>query len=211
MTTPAKCTTVLTKAPMRTNYVLIDFENVQPESLVGLQQDHFKVLVFVGANQTKVPFDVAQAMQTMGGKAEYIKISGNGPNALDFHIAFTIGQLAAVDPTAFFHIISKDPGFDPLIAHLKAKKIFAARETSIGEIPRIKTAVTKTPDERLQTVLEKLRLPKATKPRTLKTLASHINAQFQKQLSEAEVKSVIEALSQTGHISVSDTKITYNF
>ena len=40
---------------MRTNYVLIDFENVQPESLVGLQQDHFKVLVFVGANQTKVP------------------------------------------------------------------------------------------------------------------------------------------------------------
>jgi len=28
---------------MRTNYVLIDFENVQPESLVGLQQDHFNL------------------------------------------------------------------------------------------------------------------------------------------------------------------------
>jgi len=41
---------------MRINYVLIDFENVQPESLAVLQQDHFKVMVFVGANQTKVPF-----------------------------------------------------------------------------------------------------------------------------------------------------------
>jgi len=195
---------------MRINYVLIDFENVQPESLAGLQQDHFKVLVFVGANQTKIPFKVAQAMQAMGAKAEYVKIAGNGSNALDFHIAFYIGQLAAADPTAFFHIISKDTGFDPLIAHLKAKKILAARETSIRDIPLIKTAVTKTPAERLQIVLEKLRMPKATKPRTLKTLASHIKSQFQKQLSDADVSDLIDAMSKSGHITVTDTKIAYN-
>ena len=195
---------------MRIHYVLIDFENVQPESLAGLQQDHFKVLVFVGANQTKIPFKVAQAMQTMGAKAEYVKIAGNGSNALDFHIAFYIGQLAAADPTAFFHIISKDTGFDPLIAHLKAKKILAARETSIRDIPLIKTAVTKTPADRLQIVLEKLRMPKATKPRTLKTLASHIKSQFQKQLSDADVSDLIDAMSKSGHITVTDTKIAYN-
>ena len=195
---------------MRINYVLIDFENVQPESLAGIQQDHFKVLVFVGANQTKIPFKVAQAMQAMGAKAEYVKIAGNGSNALDFHIAFYIGQLAAADPTAFFHIISKDTGFDPLIAHLKAKKILAARETSIRDIPLIKTAVTKTPADRLQIVLEKLRMPKATKPRTLKTLASHIKSQFQKQLSDADVSDLIDAMSKSGHITVTDTKIAYN-
>lgn len=195
---------------MRIHYVLIDFENVQPESLAGIQQDHFKVLVFVGANQTKIPFKVAQAMQAMGAKAEYVKIAGNGSNALDFHIAFYIGQLAAADPTAFFHIISKDTGFDPLIAHLKAKKILAARETSIRDIPLIKTAVTKTPAERLQIVLEKLRMPKATKPRTLKTLASHIKSQFQKQLSDADVSDLIDAMSKSGHITVTDTKIAYN-
>lgn len=195
---------------MRTNYVLIDFENVQPESLAGLQQDHFKVLVFVGINQTKIPFEVAQAMQTMGAKAEYIKITGNGSNALDFHIAFYIGQFAAADPTAFFHIISKDTGFDPLIAHLKAKKIFAARETSICDIPLVKNTVIKTPEERLQIVLEKLRLPKATKPRTVKTLASHIKSQFQQQLSDAEVSDLIDAMCKSDHITVADNKITYN-
>jgi hypothetical protein len=52
-------------------------------------------------------------MQALGAKAQYVKISGNGSNALDFHIAFYIGHLGAVDPTAYFHIISKDAGFDP--------------------------------------------------------------------------------------------------
>ena len=194
---------------MRINYVLIDFENVQPESLSGLQQDHFKVMVFVGANQTKVPFEVAQAMQTMGSKAEYVKITGNGSNALDFHIAFYIGQLAAADPTAFFHIISKDTGFDPLIAHLKTKKIFAARETSISDIPLIKTTTTKTPEDRLQVIVDKLRLSKATKPGTVKTLSSHINSLFQKQLSEAEIAAIVSALSAAGYIAIANNKITY--
>jgi hypothetical protein len=201
---------------MRINYVLIDFENVQPESLSILQQDHFKVMVFVGVNQTKVPFEVAQAMQAMGSKAEYVRIAGNGPNALDFHIAFYIGQLAAADPTAFFHIISKDTGFDPLIAHLKAKKIFAAREISISDIPLLKaptTLVAAPPTStaaRVQTILDYLRKPKATRPRTLKTMSSHINAMFQKQLSAPEVSALIAALTKAGQLVVTQDKITYN-
>ena len=201
---------------MRTNYVLIDFENVQPESLAGLQQDHFKVLVFVGANQTKVPFEVAHAMQVMGGKAEYIKIAGNGSNALDFHIAFYIGQIAASDPTAFFHIISKDTGFDPLIAHLKARKILAARESCISDIPLLKAPVVAVAPavthsiSRVQTILDYLKKPKATRPRTLKTMTSHIKSMFQKQLTDAEVAELITAMSKAGHIAVTDTKITYN-
>lgn len=194
---------------MRINYVLIDFENVQPESLAVFQQDHFKVMVFVGANQTKVPFEVAQAMQAMGSKAEYIKITGNGSNALDFHIAFYIGQLASADPTAFFHIISKDAGFDPLIAHLKTKNILAAREVSVTDIPLIKASTTKTPEDRLQIIVGKLRLAKATKPATVKTLSSHINNHFQKQLSEAEVSAFVSAMVAAGYIAIANNKITY--
>ena len=128
---------------MRTNYVLIDYENVQPEGLSILDIEHFKVIVFVGASQTKLSFETASALQRMGSKAEYIKIAGSGSNALDFHIAFYIGQLATQDPTAYFHIISKDTGFDPLIQHLKTKKIFAARSRDVSEIPLVKVANTK--------------------------------------------------------------------
>ena len=108
---------------MSTNYVLIDFENVQPRNLEILENHPFKIFVFVGANQTKVPFDLATVMQNFGDNAQYIKISGNGQNALDFHIAFYIGQLSLQDPAGLFHIISKDKGFDPLIKHLRTKKI----------------------------------------------------------------------------------------
>ena len=98
---------------MRKNVVLIDYESVQPESIDVLLQDHFSVMLFLGSNLTKIPFELAVAMQRMGSRAEYIKISGNGPNALDFHIAFYIGQMSGLDPAAYFHIISKDKGFDP--------------------------------------------------------------------------------------------------
>ena len=93
---------------MRTNYVLIDFESVQTTSLELLTHDHFKVIVFVGVKQDKLPFEVAESLQQLGSRAEYIKISGRGPNALDFHIAFYIGRLVAEEPSAYFHVISKD-------------------------------------------------------------------------------------------------------
>lgn len=194
---------------MRTNFVLIDFESVRPETLDALAQEHFKVIVFVGANQAKVPFEVASALQRMGNKAEYVKISGNGPNALDFHIAYYIGQLAAGEPTAYFHIISKDTGFDPLIQHLKTKKIFAARSKDVSEIPLVKAANTKTPEERLQILLATFRQPQVTRPRTVKTLSSSIASHFQQQLSEEEVAGLIACMAEGGFITIEEGKVTY--
>lgn len=127
---------------MKNNYVLIDYENVQPKNLEILKGHEVSVKVFVGEKLAKVPFDLASAMQALGDRGEYIKISGNGPNALDFHIAFYIGQIAAEDPDAYFHIISKDKGFDPLISHMKTNHILGMRERDIADIPFIKIKAT---------------------------------------------------------------------
>lgn len=78
-------------ANLNTNIILIDFESVQPESLEALGHHQFKVMIFIGASQTKVPFEIATALQQMGSKAEYIKISGNGKNALDTY-DFNVSQ-----------------------------------------------------------------------------------------------------------------------
>lgn len=195
---------------MKTNYVLIDYENVQPEAMAVLNQDHFKVLVFVGASQVKVTFEVASALQQMGTRAEYIKITGNGSNALDFHIAFYIGVLAGIEPSAYFHIVSKDTGFDPLIQHLKAKKILASRSKDVTEIPIVKAACSKSPAERLEVVIADLQRRGASKPRTLKTLASTINSIFQKVLSEHEVEALLAALQKHGVLTVTENKVAYS-
>jgi hypothetical protein len=194
---------------MRTNYVLIDYENVQPASLEALDAEHFKVMVFVGASQTKLSFDTADALQRMGAKASYIKISGNGPNALDFHIAYYIGQLAAQEPTAYFHVISKDAGFDPLIQHLKVRKIAVCRSREIGEIPLLKVANSKSESEKVDAIVANLQPRGPSKPRTLKTLSSTINSLFQKSLSEEELSALLEQMQTQGLIAVSDSKVTY--
>ena len=195
---------------LKTNYVLIDYENVQPEAMAVLNQDHFKVLVFVGASQAKVTFEVASALQQMGTRAEYIKITGNGSNALDFHIAFYIGVLAGIEPSAYFHIVSKDTGFDPLIQHLKTKKILASRSKDVTEIPIVKAACSKSPAERLEVVIADLQRRGASRPRTLKTLGSTINSIFQKALSEQEVEALLAALQKQGALTVTENKVAYS-
>ncbi len=194
---------------MRTNFVLIDYENVQPESLSGLNAEHFQVLLFVGSNQTKLPFEVAAAMQQLGSRAQYIKISGNGSNALDFHIAFYIGELASKDPSAYFHIISKDTGFDPLIQHLKSRKISALRSKSLEDIPLLKAANTKSIPEKVAVVVTNLRQRGASKPRAISTLSSTVASLFQKQLTEAELGELLAALQSQGIVSVSGNKVSY--
>jgi len=126
---------------MTANYVLIDYENVQPDLLPLLDHQQMRVIVFVGAGQKSVPVEFAAAMQRLGSRATYIKLSGNGANALDFHIAYYLGVLAVRDPEAHLHIISKDAGYDPLIQHLRAKNIKAHRFENVGDIPIIKKAL----------------------------------------------------------------------
>ena len=195
---------------MRTNYVLIDYENVQPSALSVLEKEHFKVVVFVGANQAKVAFDVAAQLQRLGPSASYVKISGNGPNALDFHIAYYIGHLAAAEPDAYFHIISKDTGFDPLISHLKSKKIFACRSKDIGDMPIVKAANSKTQPEKLAVIVANLKQRGASKPRTVKTLSSTISSLFQKALAQDELAAILKHMEQQGFITVTATKVGYS-
>ena len=194
---------------MKKDYVLIDYENVQPTAIEALEHEHFHVIVFMGASQAKVTYEVASVLQRMGERATYIKISGNGSNALDFHIAYYIGLLATKEPDACFYIVSKDTGFDPLLQHLKSKKIIASRVKSVTDLPLVKVAASKSKPDRVSVVIANLTQRGESNPRTLKTLASTINALFQKSLSKAEVEDIISALTQKGVVAINQSKVSY--
>ena len=213
---------------MKMNYVLVDYENVQVKSIAFLKGENFQVRVFLGPNNTKLPVELVLAMQELGERAEYIVLETSGRNALDFHIAYYLGALASVEPSGFFHIISKDTGFDPLIQHLKSKKIFAARSASIEEMPCFKTSLSAIPqpkittEQKLNTVQTKptkeelikvavddLIKRKASKPRTPKTLWSTIHARCGKDIPSSDIDAVYEALVEQGYVKVEGTRITY--
>jgi hypothetical protein len=193
----------------RANYVLVDFENVQPQDIGLLKGGPFKVKVFLGPNQSKIPVSLATALQSLGNNAEYISLETAGNNALDFCIAYYIGVLSSGEPTAFFHVISKDTGFDSLLKYLKRKYIFAQRSICIADIPYFKPALPAVPEAQVETVIEDLIRRKASKPRTQKTLLSTLHALFKKELSEQQLAALLAALCKRGVVKVDGTKVSY--
>lgn len=191
-----------------TSFVLIDYENVQPKNVSRLNGGRYSVKVFAGAKQ-EVTVDMANALQALGQHVEYIQMAGEGKNALDFHIAYYIGRLAAETPDATFHVISADTGFDPLIKHLASKTISCQRWKSIADIPLADGPKPDSPKENLQVVVAYLQKLKNNKPSTLKTLRSAINALFQKQLAAQELDVLVDRLTQRGTIKVTEGKVQY--
>ena len=194
----------------KTNYVLVDFENVQPKDIGLLKDGPFKVKLFLGPHQSKVPVTLATALQALGSNAEYVLLEKAGNNAVDFHIAYYIGVLSSQDPTAFFHIISKDGGFDPLIEHLKRRKFFAHRSTCIADIPYFKPALAAITEAQVDTAVTDLIRRKAAKPRTQKSLLSTLHALFKKELSEQQLSQLLAELCTRGVVKVEGTKVTYD-
>lgn len=133
------------------HYILIDYENVQPADLAGLDAEQAFVLVFTGAQQ-KVGIALIEAVQALGERGRFIRIAGNGPNALDFHIACYLGQWMVRDPQATFLIVSKDTGFDPLITHLNTG---GARVKRLSVDPPAKKAAKKVAKQAAQPTAKK--------------------------------------------------------
>lgn len=194
---------------MQTQIVLIDYENVQPSSVGALRGKAFQIKVFVGANQKSVPVDLARELQALGPNAEYVRIQGNGRNALDFHIAYYIGCLSAEFPQAVFHIVSKDTGFDPLIAHLKDQNIACHRSPSFADVLAVKHAGPKAVSDRVALLTENLVKLGSSKPRTLKTLTRWAKGHLGSQVTNEEADQLINQLAQEGVVGVTGGRVTY--
>ncbi|MBL8065084.1 MAG: hypothetical protein JNM34_04405 [Chthonomonadaceae bacterium] len=194
---------------MRNNIVLVDYENVKAIDLRCLNQEDVRVIIFLGSHQTKLPSELAIQMQALGSRGEYVQMSGNGPNALDFHIAFTIGERSALGAQVYFHVISGDLGFDPLITYLKKRKILAARYKSIGDIPFVKASQAKTAQERAAYLTEFFQNSKVPRPQTVKTLNNVIRQLFHLQLADEKAKEILEVLRKQKYIDIQENKVVY--
>jgi hypothetical protein len=123
---------------MATNYVLVDFENVQPD-MSALAGTANKVVVFFGAKQQegRVKASTMLALIRLGPNVEIVELLRSGENALDMHIAFHIGRIFEQEPGATIHIVSGDTDFDPLVEYLKKMKgTTISRSKDIGAMAK---------------------------------------------------------------------------
>jgi hypothetical protein len=125
------------------NHVFVDYENVRDIDLtvIGSKTVHFTLLL--GARQTKLDVALVEKLLLHAANVELIRLKSSGRNALDFALAYYLGRAVLADPCGFFHVVSKDTGYDALIDHLRGKHIRARRHDSFATLTF--TAVVNSP------------------------------------------------------------------
>ncbi len=193
----------------------IDYENVQRIDLNRVDQRDLKVWLFTGVGQSKIPIDLAKSLQSLGDRLTWITIDGNGPNALDFHIAYYLGVHTTTNPKDEHFLLSKDKGFDPLISHVNKNNIRCRRIANTAELesaqrPVIRLKKTPASDSVYAKVLTNLSKIESTKrPRSRKTLRQHLRTLIGKPLSEQKLNQLIEQLFESGVITESNGGLAY--
>ena len=182
---------------MSENVLLVDYENIGKIDL-GAIPDGMRVPFFFGASQRSVPTEFLKAALKLGERFLPIDIEGQGKNALDFHIAFYLGEYLAREPRVACVILSKDKGFDPLIRHLARRGFNVRRANTIAEahlgaaparpasrpaaaVPRGDAALIDGARSLLAGT-QKLR-----RPRKRKGLIAVLHSHFSKKVPEAEL------------------------
>ena len=186
--------------------IYVDFENV-PNVEIQETKDT-KILLFIGQSQKRLSTSIVKAIQPLGKNVEWIQIKGSGKNALDFHIAYYLAINRAQPNTEHF-VISKDAGFDPLIAHANTLGQKVRRVVSFADVFQ-KIGLGKELEEKYRKVRENLiKQQKARRPKSRKTLSSFIEATFQKQISTGETNKLIENLFREGLLEEKSRRISY--
>lgn len=198
---------------MNETVLLVDYENVQKVDLQRVPP-HMQVRIFVGASQAKVPMDLVEQAQALGSRLKWVRIDGQGSNALDFHIAFHLGEALATAPKARYVILSRDKGFDPLIKHLVARGAAVRRVASQADAMPAAAPAQPAQDPRVRRVLELLgKVDKKSRPRKRKTLTTQVASYFrnEKRLPPDEVTALVDRLFADRLISEVNQVLTYHF
>jgi hypothetical protein len=207
---------------MTENVLLVDYENIGKIDLAAIPTG-VRVPFFFGASQRSVPTEFLKAALKLGERFVPIDIEGQGKNALDFHIAFYLGEYLALDPHTVCVILSKDKGFDPLIRHLTRRGFAVRRTNTVTEAFTHRaqggaaTRPGRTPAQGQGAPLMDHALAllagtqKLRRPRKRKGLIAVLHSHFSKKVPEEELQQLVDQMIAEGRLSETNTGITYHF
>jgi hypothetical protein len=181
---------------------------------------------FFGSSQKSVPKDfMLTALQL--GKERFIPINiqGQGKNALDFHIAFYLGEYLTKYSQTQCVILSKDKGFDPLVKHLVNRKFTVSRVTTLAEAfppqssavpgksrPSVPAKVKPVAASPVENALAWLNgMEKGKRPKKRKALVSHLHSHFARKEPMAAIERMVDRMIGDQKLAESAGKISYRF
>lgn len=196
--------------PRRTNYIFVDFENTQVHDIGLISGKPVILLLVMGEKQKQLPIPLIKQLLAHADQVGLIEANCTGKNALDFVLSFHVGQWAKQDPTGYFHIVSKDKGFDPLITHLKQLKVSAARHDEFAQIPVFVDHQKIPVTDKITLLTERFTTHAKNRPVKRDSLLAYIHSTFAKQLAENEVAGLVKQLEQRKLININENnKVSY--
>ena len=157
-------------------HVLVDLENVQPPAalLDELAPGFADAWIFHGPHQQKL----SQTFKTMiGDRATLVPITRAGNNALDFHLSFYLGYVAAKHPDARLVVVANDKGYEPMIEHAVSLGFEVRREgydATKKAAPKKTVAAKKVAAKKAAVTAKKSAATKAATPKKKPAAASTV-------------------------------------
>lgn len=189
----------------RNHYVFIDSENVGEIDLSRLTDKSVHIFMILGAKQKNLPISYFVFAQERPGQLRIIQTPIEGRNALDFVLTLELGRQLTRDPEGFFHIISKDKGFESVIHHLKSEDKHIARHASLADIPALRPH-----HKRLAMLKAELENRPKNRPTSRKTLENKIRSFFGNQSDPDFLAQTIETFVKAGLLEFTDNgKVLY--
>jgi hypothetical protein len=221
---------------MVTEVFLVAYENVEPNVLPALVLKDALVIMFVGAHQGKLSPNLVDTMQKLKGNGRYIRMENTSKNSFTMHLACYMRYLLTELPDAFFHIISKDHDYDPLLTHVNKVTNRATRWATLNDAimgkhsPPIafepKEKVCKISNKKTKAkqwysaatakinyteIIRSRLLTKKGLPATPKTLSNWLHALFPGKLNKAKITQIITQLEDADLLKIIDDKVIYIF
>ena len=200
------------------NHVFVDVENIKSINPAVLSLKQLVIHLFLGPMDKKLEVEVVEAILTNSHGVRLIRSPKNGKNALDFVLAYHLGQAAMAEPKAYFHILSKDSGFDSLVELLQSKQIKARRHAdwdTLHTALTLKPAIPKSPtppaapaikplSPGVEKVLSYLTKSPNNRPKKSATLVRQAKSYLGKDATDAMAESVVEELRRGKKITIDE-------
>ena len=193
---------------MNKRVIFVDYENVQDISDLGkIESYDFKVLV--GKNQNKIPIEIVMKIQKFGTLVEWIQVSGQGKNALDFFIAYFLGKYIELKKYEEYVVISKDGGYEPLIKYLFDLGIKASVITNVKQL--IQGNKNNIPIEEFNDLVENIiKIPMNKRPKKRNSLIAHLETSFKNKKSKEKIIELVEEMFAKKYLIEIDGIIKYS-
>lgn len=204
------------------NHVFVDFENIKTIDAAVVSGKNLTFHLFFGPQNLKLDIALVEVLLEHAQAVKMIRSPKSGKNALDFVLAYHLGQAVLADPKGYYHIVSKDGGFDSLVELLKTKQVkvkrhmdwsglhftsapkSAAEPPSATATPAPPPAAPKALSAAAETVLANLRKSAKSRPKRKKTLVSHAGSFLGKDATADAAERVVEELAKAKHIAIDD-------